>query len=196
MNTLIEEIIRLARLTDAPQSFRMDDDVDLGSLLDEVVEDVSAEAAVLGRRVVVAKPSSLIVNGNPELLRRAVENVLRNAVRYSREEAEITVQARREGGRVSVCIRDRGPGVPEADLQRIFDPFFRVSRARERDGGGTGLGLAITAQVMALHKGDVSADNHPEGGLVVTLTFPSGVAGGSVEPIENLSATAAVRELA
>jgi two-component system sensor histidine kinase CpxA len=176
MNMLIEEIIRLARLTGAPQSFAMEE-VDLGLLLDEIADDVSPEAAVLGRRVDVKRPSNLVLHGNPELLRRAMENVLRNAIRYSPENREISVLARDEDGAIAVCVRDHGPGIPETDAERIFDPFYKVSRAR--DGGGTGLGLAITARVMTLHNGRASASNHPEGGLVITLTFPAAGAGQS-----------------
>lgn len=173
MSTLIEEIIRLARLTDAPQSFPMEDGVDLGFLLDEIVEDASPEAAVHSRRVVVTCPSNLALRGNPELLRRAIENIVRNAVRYSPDSADVEVTARREGEFVAIDVRDNGPGVPEAELERIFDPFYRVSRAREREGGGTGLGLAITARVVSLHSGHVSARNHPSGGLSVTIRLPA-----------------------
>jgi two-component system sensor histidine kinase CpxA len=174
MNTLIEEIIRLARLTSVPQSFPMEE-VDLGVLLDEVADDVSPEATVFGRCIVVTCPAHLIVRGNRELLRRAVENVLRNANRYSPENSEITVSARAEEKAVAIHIRDHGPGVPANDLARIFEPFYRISRAREREGGGTGLGLAITARVMALHSGQVFASDHPDGGLVVTLRLPAAV---------------------
>jgi two-component system, OmpR family, sensor kinase len=175
MNTLIEEIIRLARLTSAPQSFPMED-VDLGLLLDETADDVSPEAAVLGHRVVVTRPLNLVLQGNPELLRRAIENVLRNAIRYSPDNEDIAVSAREEGGSIAIHIRDKGPGVPETELERIFDPFYRVSRARAREGGGTGLGLAITARVMSVHAGQVSASNHPEGGLLITISLPKAVA--------------------
>jgi two-component system, OmpR family, sensor kinase len=173
MSRLIEEIIRLARLTNAPQSFPMEDGVDLGLLLDEIVEDASPETAVLNRRVVVTCPSNLVLRGNPELLRRAIENIVRNAIRYSPAGTAIEVTARRKDDLVVIDVRDRGPGVPELELERIFDPFYRVSRAREREGGGTGLGLAITARVVSLHKGKVSASNHVDGGLVVTISLPT-----------------------
>jgi two-component system sensor histidine kinase CpxA len=171
MNMLIEEIIRLARLTGAPQSFAIEE-VDLRMLLDEIADDVSPEAAMRGCQVVVTCPSALIAQGNPELLRRAVENVLRNAIRHSPDNAEIAISVRQSGSRIAIAIRDWGSGVPDEELERIFDPFYRVSRARERERGGTGLGLAITARVATLHQGDVSACNHPDGGLVVKITLP------------------------
>jgi two-component system sensor histidine kinase CpxA len=175
MNTLIEEIIRLARLSNAPQSFHMEE-VDLGLLLDEIADDVASEAKMFGGRVVLKRPSNLTLWGQPEMLRRGIENVLRNAVRFSPDGADIDIAAEENNGTVRICIRDRGPGVPEADLELIFEPFYRVSLARERDGGGTGLGLAITTRVMSLHDGNVSARNHDDGGLVITLILPGLVA--------------------
>jgi two-component system, OmpR family, sensor kinase len=171
MNSLIEEIIRLERLNSAPQSFQMEE-LDLSPLLDQVVEDVAVEAKVGDRRMVLRRPENLTLRGNPEMLRRGVENVLRNAIRFSPGDTEIEVSLSTQNGHASVCVRDRGPGVPAGDLERIFEPFYRVSIAREREVGGTGLGLAITARVVLLHGGDVSASNHPGGGLAVTMVFP------------------------
>jgi len=74
---------------------------------------------------------------------------------------------------VVITVRDQGPGVPTASLNRLFDPFFRVEPARERDSGGVGLGLAIVRQATLFHGGNVSAQNHPEGGLIVRLEFPT-----------------------
>lgn len=172
MNVLIEEIIRLERLNSAPQSFQMEE-LEFGHLLDQVVEDVALEAKVGGRQVMLSRPDNLGLRGNPEMLRRAVENVLRNAIRFSPENAEIEISASQQFDRVAICVRDHGPGVPDADLQRIFEPFYRVSVSRERDMGGTGLGLAITARVISLHQGAVSASNHHGGGLVVMMVFPT-----------------------
>lgn len=79
-----------------------------------------------------------------------------------------------DGSDVIIAVRDHGPGVPEHDLGRIFEAFYRVAEARDRGSGGTGLGLAITARVMALHRGYAKARNSPDGGLVVELCFPEG----------------------
>jgi two-component system sensor histidine kinase CpxA len=170
MNALIEEVIRLARLASAPTSFQMED-VDLGALLDEIADDVSPEAKVNGQEIRLSE-TRLVLRGNPEMLRRAIENVVRNAIRFSCPGTPIEISLGQEGERAVLCVRDCGPGVPQADLIRIFDPFYRVSVAREREVGGTGLGLAITARVMSLHGGHASAGNHPDGGLTVTLVFP------------------------
>ena len=89
----------------------------------------------------------------------AVENVLRNAVRYSPQCATVEVAVQRDEAGLSISIRDRGPGVPPGDLERIFEPFYRVAESRDRDTGGEGIGLAITAQVMMAHGGAARAAN-------------------------------------
>jgi signal transduction histidine kinase len=101
------------------------------------------------------------VLGNRELLRSAIENVLRNAVRYSPENAVVDVLVARATSGLEIRIRDRGPGVPATDLERIFEPFYRVAESRDRDSGGEGIGLAITAQVMKAHGGVACAANAP-----------------------------------
>ncbi len=97
--------------------------------------------------------------GNRELLRSAIENVLRNAVRYSPNDMPVEMQIARAGSGLEIVIRDHGPGVPAADLQRIFEPFYRVAESRDRDSGGEGIGLAITSQVMRAHGGSARAVN-------------------------------------
>ncbi len=171
MDTLIGEIIRLAKLTDASQSFSMEE-LDLGPVIEKIIDDAVPEAQARGCELTLTKSPNLRLRGNSELLRRAMENVLRNAIRFSPDHAEIDIRARQEAGRITIEISDKGPGVPQADLGRIFEPFFRVSPARDRASGGTGLGLAITARVISLHEGRVAAHNHPEGGLVVTIVLP------------------------
>jgi two-component system sensor histidine kinase CpxA len=116
----------------------------------------------------------VLVNGNRELLRSAVENVLRNAVRYNPEDAPVAVSVVRVNGEIVISIRDRGPGVPERELERIFEPFYRVAESRDRDTGGEGIGLAITAQVMKAHGGGAKAANCPGGGFEVRLSLPMG----------------------
>jgi two-component system sensor histidine kinase CpxA len=99
--------------------------------------------------------------------------VLRNAVRFTAVDTAVEVSLRREGGMLVLTIRDAGPGVPSQDLSRIFEPFYRVADARDRDSGGTGLGLAITARVVSLHNGKVEAQNGAGKGLVVEIRFPA-----------------------
>ena len=114
------------------------------------------------------------VRGDPELLRSAVENVVRNAVRHTREGTAVEVSLRRQGSAaLRLRVRDHGSGVRETALPYIFEPFYRVGDARERGTGGVGLGLTIVQRTIRLHEGTVYAANAPDGGLVVELTLPA-----------------------
>jgi signal transduction histidine kinase len=95
-------------------------------------------------------------------------------VRYTPEHSEVEIEMHRtrEANRVVIEVRDHGPGVPRESLARLFDPFFRVEPARDRDSGGVGLGLAIVRQAALFHGGSVSAQNQPDEGLIVRLEFP------------------------
>ncbi|MEJ7618132.1 MAG: ATP-binding protein [Pyrinomonadaceae bacterium] len=115
--------------------------------------------------------------GNAELLRSAIENVIRNAVRYTAEHTavEVTLHCSSAGGdsaNITIGVRDYGKGVPEEALAEIFRPFYRVADARDRQTGGTGLGLAIAERAVRLHGGTAQAANANEGGLIVKLTLP------------------------
>jgi len=112
-----------------------------------------------------------------ELLRSAVENVVRNAVRFTAEGTAVEVALRRhngDGDRYAVIsVRDRGTGVPEEALGKIFDPFYRAEDARDRQsGGGTGLGLAITERAVRMHGGSIQAANALNGGLSIEMCLP------------------------
>jgi two-component system OmpR family sensor kinase len=115
----------------------------------------------------------LVLNGNPDLLRRAVENVLRNAVRFSKPGQTVTlalsspVEMPRA---LQIEISDQGPGVPPQDLDRIFEPFERLEQSTSSEGFGLGLSIARTA--VRAHHGTILAANRPEGGLSVTLRLP------------------------
>src|SRR5437868_2836821 len=142
LNVLIGQLLTLARLesgTIAPARAS----VDLAGIVREVVEDAAFEAH--GRRVELTESCDDVVLGDPELLRSAVENVVRNAVRHAPESSTVEVGLRRDGrrdaARVRIAVRDHGGGVPEAALPHIFQPFYRVGDARTRGAGGVGLGL-------------------------------------------------------
>jgi two-component system OmpR family sensor kinase len=173
LDSLISQVLKLARLhgTDAPFARET---FDLDEVIEEVVRDANFEGAVRNCKVRLQGAASAAVNGNRDLLHSAVENVLRNAVRYSPKDAPVDVSVARTAGGVAILIRDRGPGVPEKDLERIFEPFYRVAESRDRDTGGEGIGLAITAQVMKAHGGAAKAANAQEGGLEVRLNLPAG----------------------
>ncbi len=111
--------------------------------------------------------------GDSELTRRAVENVLRNAIQYSPENSRVDVALEVSGGTARIAIRDRGAGVPDDHLTRIFQPFFRVDNSRNGATGGVGLGLAIASRAVSLHRGRIEAMNDNPG-LLVTIEFPLG----------------------
>ena len=172
LDGLISQVLKLARLHGADALFERED-FDLDEVIEGVVRDANFEGAVKGCRVLLSGAAHATLRGNRELLRSAIENVLRNAVRYSPSDAAVDVSIERPAAAdLSIVIRDHGPGVPMSDLGRIFEPFFRVAESRDRDTGGEGIGLAITSQVMKAHGGSASAHNSAGGGLEVCLRLP------------------------
>jgi signal transduction histidine kinase len=180
LEQLIARILKLVRL-ERPASALQGVPVDVGKLLQTITQDVAIEADARNCTVSVNTVAGLEVSGEPELLRSAFENVIRNAVRYGPSGSAVVVTAGRgdsagaEGsaGQVQVTVRDHGPGVPEKDLKLIFEPFYRVDAARDRAGGGEGLGLAIAARAIVVHGGSIEAHNAPDGGLEVAMRLPA-----------------------
>jgi two-component system OmpR family sensor kinase len=171
LDSMISQVLKLARLhgTDAllqRERFELDD------VIEQVVRDADFEGAVKNCKINLRGAARCAVLGSRELLRSAIENVLRNAVRYSPDDMPAEMQVARAGGGLEIVIRDHGPGVPAADLERIFEPFYRVAESRDRDSGGEGIGLAITSQVMKAHGGWARAVNASGGGLEVRLSLP------------------------
>jgi signal transduction histidine kinase len=140
-------------------------------IVDEVVRDCAMEAEGRGCRIAVTGALDGEVQGNRELLRRAVENVLRNGIRYSPEHSTIDVSIAEDSRAAVVSIRDYGPGVPDDTLEKIFDPFFRVDEARDAISGGSGLGLSIAKQAVQKHHGTIAAENASPG-LRVKISIP------------------------
>ena len=177
MDRLVGELLTLARL-DSGMVGSLTEPVDLTELIDSLVDDAHFEAEAKGCQIAVSidKPAeaSSVVAGNIDLLHRAIENVVRNALRHSPDGGRIGVTVRSDSVRRQVLIEitDQGPGVPVSDLDAIFAPFFRGDQAH--GASGYGLGLAITRRVMQAHGGSVSASNRPEGGLSVVLSLPQG----------------------
>ena len=170
LDSMIGQVLKLARLqgTDAlgnRENFEFDE------MVDEVARDANFEGAIKNCEVNLHGTTQVSVVGNRELMSSAIENVLRNAVRYSPPGSHVDIAVARGSG-IDIVIRDHGPGVPPADLQRIFEPFYRVAESRDRDSGGEGIGLAITARVMQAHGGSAKASNAPGGGLEVRLSLP------------------------
>jgi signal transduction histidine kinase len=171
LELLIARILKLVRL-ERPASAFQGIPVDVGHLLENISQDVAIEADARNCTVSVHTDAGLEVAGDPELLRSAFENVIRNAVRYGPSGSAVVVTAGRRDW-IQVSVRDHGPGVPEKDLKLIFEPFYRVDAARDRAGGGEGLGLAIAARAIAVHGGTIEAHNVPEGGLEIAMRLPA-----------------------
>jgi signal transduction histidine kinase len=174
LDVLISQVLKLARLNGTDMPFEREA-VDVDEVIDEVVRDAEFEGTAKGCRVETHGATGTIVSGSRELLRSAIENVLRNAVRYSPQGAPVEVAVERSAAGLTIAIRDRGPGVPAAELERIFEPFYRVAESRDRDTGGEGIGLAITSQVMKAHGGTARAENRAGGGFEVRLNLPATV---------------------
>lgn len=177
LNNLIAELLRLARLESGEEKLARDP-VDLQNLVQQVANDGNFEAGPANRTVRVFSSYPCVVLGQAELLRSAIENVVRNALHYTPEnsEVEISLTPSDDGRRATVCVRDRGPGVPASALESIFEPFFRLEDSRDRSSGGTGLGLSITDRTIRSHGGSVRASNAPGGGLQIELTLPTAAA--------------------
>jgi len=172
LEELIARTLKLARL-ERPMQGLESAPLDVAELLTNIVSDVEIEAEAHGCSVALDTQRPLPVCGDPELLRSALENVIRNAVRYGPTGSKVGIEARRVDNRIEVMVRDSGPGVPEKDLELIFEPFYRVDAARNRAVGGDGLGLAIAARAVGIHGGRIQARNLEAGGLVVHLSLPA-----------------------
>jgi two-component system OmpR family sensor kinase len=170
IDRLVGEILMLARV-DAGSVARRHDPVDLDELVREVADDAGFEATA-GCTTEIDASLPLLVDGDRELLGRALENVVRNAIRHSNANAEVWIRATTDDSTrsVRVTVRDRGPGVDPSELEAIFAPFVRRAAADGPDGYG--LGLAIARRVIDAHGGRVFASNHPDGGLLVTIELP------------------------
>jgi signal transduction histidine kinase len=173
LDDLIAQLLLLERLeVRAPDAEAMS--FDLCDLLNEVVDDASFEASATKRGVELAADTPCPMRGYPALVRSALDNVIRNAVRHTDEETAVEVSIDCGAAGTEIRIRDHGPGVPEEHLETLFEPFSRVADARERSTGGAGLGLAIARRAVEAHGGAVTAQNHADGGLELSIRLPSG----------------------
>lgn len=179
INALMDEVLTLARLETAV-AWPMNDQIDLVELLKEVASDVRFEAVQKPCQLNLDLPEApVLVQGNAELLHRALENVLRNAIRYTAINSLVRVSVDEQAASWCIEIDDEGPGIPEARLTHVFEPFVRVGQNADKQGmdhSGYGLGLAIAAQTVKMHSGLISATNrvHQDGrsGLCVRMTLP------------------------
>jgi signal transduction histidine kinase len=170
LSVLVNELLQLTRAEGDPSAHVLEE-VRLDELLEDLIEDCRVEADAKGCWLHRSMLDPSAVRGEPELLRRAVENVLRNAIRHAPEGTAIEIGLELHGDVAAVVVRDHGLGVPDDLLGAIFEPFFRVDGDRSRASGGVGLGLAIARRAVDLHQGKISAHN-ARPGLVVKIELP------------------------
>ncbi|QEH38456.1 Sensor protein CpxA [Aquisphaera giovannonii] len=170
LSELVGELLHLTRVEGDP-SARVLEVVRLGELLGTLLEDCTIEAESKGCRLAYEASWPGPMRGDPELLRRAFENVIRNAIRHAPEGSDVEVSLEPCGQGAKVIVRDFGSGVPAEALPSLFEPFFRVEGDRSRESGGVGLGLAIARRAVAIHGGRIEARN-AEPGLAVEMVLP------------------------
>jgi len=175
LNELIGELLTIARLESGDQS-RQKSPIHLGELVEEIAKDADFEAQSRNCHVHCVIAEEPVVMGVPILLHSAIENVVRNAARYTAEGTGVQVRLEHgespSGPEAVIRVTDSGPGVPAEALDKLFRPFYRIDDARGRQTGGVGLGLAITERAVRLHGGTVTAANRPQGGLMVEIRLP------------------------
>ena len=177
LNELIGQILTLSSMQGGPEHGG-GELFEIEPLIRDLVRDADFEAAERGCEVVITRVDDVTLTGHREMIRQAVENVLRNAVLQTGDGTTVDISVEKvekvTGVWAVIQVRDHGPGVPEEHLEKIFQPFYRVAEARERQTGGAGIGLAITLRAVQAHGGTVTASNIPDGGLLVEITLPIG----------------------
>jgi signal transduction histidine kinase len=163
LDTLIDEILLASRLDARETELGTVETVDLTGLVAEECARADADFET------GEAPQPVLVSGVAKLLRRAVRNLLENARRYSN--GEVNVDLQRQGGQAVLRVRDHGPGVPVAERERIFEPFYRLPGASEREGS-VGLGLALVRSITQRHHGSVRCEDNPGGGASFVLRLP------------------------
>jgi two-component system sensor histidine kinase CpxA len=212
LNELIQKLLTIARLESGNESIEKLP-VHLEQIVHEIAHDAAFEAQSRHCEVEATVVDDCVVIGSPSLLHSAIENVVRNAIRYTREGTSVEVRLEQGvglpnmglqnfgtpndgAGRPEAVVRvtDSGPGVPEDALDKLFRPFYRIDDARGRQTGGVGLGLAITDRAVRLHGGTIRVSNRPQGGLMVEIRLPLSSVEGS-NPVDQQTLTMLSREL-
>lgn len=170
LNEMISRLLVLSKLETGSENFEKRE-VNLTKIFEQTIADADFEAKANNKSVKITDKDAVKIFGNETLLRSAIENVLRNAVRYTNDGTSVEVSLQKQNKKVVVSIRDYGAGVPEAELEKLFRPFYRVNTARDRKSGGIGLGLAIAERAVRAHDGAIEAENLPNG-LSVKISLP------------------------
>ena len=170
MNALIDQVLTLLRLEQSDLS-PISEVYDLSELLFKLTQDAEFQTQSK-HQIHLVQPEKNLLTGQQELVSRAVENILRNAIRYTPEEGRVFIRAEVTPESVVIRIEDEGEGVPEDSLKRLFEPFYRVEACRNQQSGGYGVGMAIAEQAIRAQSGTIEASNRPTGGLRVEITLP------------------------
>tara|TARA_R110000787_G_scaffold9030_7_gene31730 strand:- start:448 stop:1863 length:1416 start_codon:yes stop_codon:yes gene_type:complete len=173
MEAMVESILGFIRDDATEEDVRS---VDLASLLNAICDDIND----LGGEIVFRGPDRLIYPCRPTVLKRALTNVIDNAVKFG-SRAEVLLRATPET--IAIVVEDEGPGIPEAEIETVFNPFFRIEASRSRDTGGVGLGLSVARSIIGAHGGSISLANRETGGLRATIELPGGLESGAEDAI-------------
>jgi two-component system sensor histidine kinase CpxA len=173
LNQLIGQLLGLSSM-EAAESLGKFERVSLKQLLEEITPDATYEAQQRDASVVLHAECDCVIDGKRELLYRAIENVLRNAVRYTETGTPVELRLRKDDEQQMAVIEvsDRGPGIPDSELESVFRPFYRVDMARSAQTGGFGVGLAIAERAVKLHNGKIRASNRAGGGTSIQICLP------------------------
>jgi two-component system sensor histidine kinase CpxA len=175
LNEMIGRLLTVARLDPSAPPVPMTS-VNLTEIVSQIVRDADFESREHNGSVKLTADEQFFVQADAKLLQSAIENIVRNAVAYTEPgtPVEVLLQSERRSNAsfVRFTVRDYGPGVPESELVNIFQPFYRVSDARDRQSGGAGLGLAIAERVIRIHGGTIRAENTTPRGLEVEILLP------------------------
>lgn len=180
LNTLIGQILTLTRLqarSGDNTEGQTGTPVNLRSILESVAEDARFEVEKDGKSVVISRADECWLKGDPALLRSCIENVVRNAVHYTKPQTQVALSLElvsNGSNSARILVSDHGDGVPPESLSRIFEPFYRVSEGRGHQTGGTGLGLSIAQRIAFVHGGTIRASNRNTGGLEIEILLPAG----------------------
>jgi two-component system phosphate regulon sensor histidine kinase PhoR len=172
LNALIDDLLTLSRIEDGRSRFKMEE-FPLCDLLSSAVSICMYKANEKRDRIDLSCKNEIQIKAHPVLLEQAVTNLIENAIKYSPGETQISVKGINGPGVIQIIVKDQGPGIPEKDLDRIFERFYRVDKARSRDMGGTGLGLAIVKHISMIHHGTVQVQSQEGFGCTFTITIPT-----------------------
>jgi signal transduction histidine kinase len=172
MERLVKDLLRLARL-DAGQETLDLVPCETRALTETIVAELTLAATARGQRLeTTIGTGAETLRGDLAKLQDVLRNLVANAIAYAPEHSTVRIDADRVGDAIALSVSDEGPGIPEEDLSRVFERFYRVDKSRGRDAGGTGLGLAIVKHLVELHTGEVRAENRSEGGARFTVLLP------------------------